>query len=397
MCSVSSKPPGHAGQPSSALDLRLRSQLRRTDVVRAVRRALQSAGVADDPLVVACSGGPDSTALMVSVALLREAEGALSHVVSVDHQLRASAAQEVRDVVAVAQRLGLTGHALRVSVPSGPSRQAQARMARYAVLVAQAEQLGSGWICLGHSRDDQAETMLMRWLAGAGTRGLAGMQAVAHPSLNRPSRVRLLRPLLSISRAQIDAFLQAAAPLIAPLPIDDPSNRDPHYLRARLRHDVLPTLRRVAPHLDAHLLELADQLHHDAEYLDQQARLAVSSLLASGSVHAEAAGPDRLAISVAQLSSLPPALAARVFRLLLGTELGARHVLALRSLCVRTGGRKWLDLPGCGRVERRRDLLLFSRRAPAGATHSAVAQAGAAAALQPNSEHPVLDGWEQDA
>ena len=364
-------------------------------MVRLLRRALQATSVQPGQVLVACSGGPDSTALMLSLVLLADALPSRPSVVCVDHRLRAAAADEAEQVIEVAGRLGLPAQVLRIDVPTGPSRQAQARGARYAALVAHAQRIGARWIALGHTRDDQAETMLMRWLAGAGPRGLAGMRTVAVPPVLCPSQVRLLRPLLAVSRAQIEAFLRLAAPLISPLPIADPSNQDRRYLRAQLRHEALPLLRRVAPSLDAHLLELSEQLACDAEFLDEQAEQALLRLLRSAqqAPPAVALDADRLGLSVRELATLPPALAARVLRRLLGPSLGARHVAALRSLCADTAGRKWLDLPGCGRIERSRDWLLLPRRS----VQCLPPQGGAEPRLLPTQEQPVLDGCEADA
>ncbi len=375
------------------------SRLRRTQVVRLVRRALPATWPGRQRVLVACSGGPDSTALMLSIALLRESQSLVPHVVCIDHQLRPAAAQEAQQVVAVAQRLGLSAQILPVEVAAGPSRQAQARNARYQALVLLAEQLDAPWILLGHTRDDQAETMLMRWLAGAGPKGLAGMSEVAQPPCAWPSFVRLVRPLLAVSRAQIQGFLRQATPIIAPLPIDDPSNADPRYLRSRLRSEALPILRRLAPHLDAHLLDLSQQLARDAALLDELAAQALQTLLRPPA-SARSPAPsrdDRLALPVRELAALPGALTARIFRRLLGSQLGARHVTALLSLCASTAGRKWLDLPGCGRIERSRGWLLLPRLSPAARTMQASATPDYLGAQTHAQDPPALDGWEADA
>jgi tRNA(Ile)-lysidine synthetase-like protein len=330
---------------------------------------------------------------MLSLALLAEAEQLVLHVACIDHQLRQSAAQEAQHVVAVAGRLGLAAQVLPIDVPVGPSRQGQARSARYAALLAEAERIGASWIALGHTRDDQTETMLMRWLGGAGPRGLAGIRAVSSPPVTRRTQVRLLRPLLTVARTQVDSFLQRAAPLVAPLPVEDPSNLDPRYLRSRLRHEVLPILRRVAPHLDAHLLDLSEQLARDATFLDDQAALALQGLLASTEAPAALRRDGQLAISIHALSRVPSALSVRIFRRLLGPALGARHVTALLSLCADTAGNKWLDLPGCGRIERCRGWLLL----PACAATLAPMHADAETRPLFPCEPALLDGCEAEA
>lgn len=395
VCRVSTRSLLPAGFPSGVDPFSGGTRLRRTPVVRLLRQALVAADVRPGPVVVACSGGPDSTALMLAIALLAKSRGLQPHVVCIDHQLRADAAIEAQQVVDVATRLGMTAQGLRVQVVAGPSKQAQARAARYAALLDVAERWGAAWICLGHTRDDQAETMLMRWLGGAGTRGLAGMKPVARPPLATSSRVRLLRPLLAVSREQISAFLGHATSLVSPLPCDDPSNRDARYLRSRLRHEVLPALRRVAPQLDAHLLELSEQLARDADCLDALAEHALASLLRSARVLPPSLPEvqERLAISVQALTAWPYAITARVLRRLLGPGLGGRHVTALLSLCTGSAGRKWLDLPGCGRVERSRDWLLLTQWA----SPDPSAQAGAPPWLLDALVKQTLDGCDADA
>lgn len=315
------------------------------------------------------------------------------HVASVDHQLRPAAHHESQSVLAFAARLGLPGTLLRVNVLPGASRQAQARAARYAALAQLARDLDIAHLCLGHTRDDQSETMLMRWLGGAGTRGLSGMQSGGHLALPDAPPLLLLRPLLPVSRAQIEAFLQRAGETLAPLPFSDASNRDPRYLRSRLRHEALPLLRSLAPHLDQHLLELADQLRADADCLDDLAEQALTRLLQVMPMQPGPAVSDRLALPVRELAQLPVALFARVLRRLVDSGLSARHLAALRKLCSSTAGRKWLDLPGCGRVERDRDCLLIAANLPSLAPVSKPA----IPAKNARQLAQVLDGCADDA
>ncbi len=378
---------------SSSLSRSLVSRLLRTDVVRALRRALRPLPGDGRPLLIACSGGPDSTALLVGLALLQPELGRLLHVACVDHGLRASAAHEADSVLACAARFGVAGTVLRIKVPDGASLQAQARAARYRALTTLARELDIPYLCVAHTRDDQAETMLMRWLGGAGTRGLSGMSQRSRRGLAGRHELVLLRPLLSVSRAQITAFLEHASIATAPLPFADPSNRNPRYLRTRLRFEVLPQLRGLAPHLDQHLFELSDQLRADADCLDELAQQAVARLLALPP-NSLAPGPAAvLVLPVRELTQLPQAILTRVLRQLAGTGLSARNLAALRGLCASTAGRKCLDLPGCGRVERCRDRLLIPRVLPAPmATSSPLSQAA-----DPGQFTQILDGWEGNA
>ena len=378
---------------SSGLSRSLISRLLRTDVVRVLRRALRPLPDDGRPLLIACSGGPDSTALLVGLAVLQPALGRPLHVACVDHGLRTSALDEADSVLACAARFGVAGTMLRVTVPAGASLQAQARVARYRALTTLARELDIPYLCVAHTRDDQTETMLMRWLGGAGTRGLSGMRPRSRRGPAGSHELILLRPLLSVSRAQITAFLEHASIATAPLPFADPSNRDPRYLRTRLRFEVLPQLRGLAPHLDQHLFELSDQLRADADCLDELAQQAVARLLALPPNSMDPGPAAVLVLPVRELMQLPQAILTRVLRQLVGTGLSARNLAALRGLCASTAGRKWLDLPGCGRVERCRDRLLIPRVLPAPmATSSPLSQAA-----DPCQFTQILDGWEGNA
>ena len=313
-------------------------------------------------VIAACSGGPDSTALVVLLWAL-QTEGWLAvHVVCVDHQLRPQSAVEAVQVCAVATRLGLSAERVAVVCPPGPSKMAAARAVRYAALAQVAQRGGARAVLVAHTQEDQTETMLMRWLGGAGLLGLCGMEAqreLPGPDVASGS-LTLLRPLLTTRRAEIAALLQQTAELIAPLPVYDPSNADRHYQRPRLRHELLPRLRQEQPQLDGRLTQLAVQLRADADYLEQQAAQAYAALRQQAG---ESAAPFAAGIRLplAETAALPPALFARVMRRASGGGLGHLHIAALATLCKSEAGTQSLDLPGGWRVERRYAELRFFR------------------------------------
>lgn len=318
-------------------------------------------------VVAACSGGPDSTALMLALWALRaeptESAPAV-HVVCVDHQLRPESAAEAEAVCAVALRLGLSAERVAVTCPPGPSKMAAARSARYQALALAAERAGAQAVLVAHTREDQTETMLMRWLAGAGLLGLCGMEA--RRELPVPGRtagaVTLLRPLLTTARAEIEELLAETAALITPLPVRDPANANRHYQRARLRHDIVPLLRQERPELDAHMGQLSAQLRDDADYLDQQAAAAYAELRRQ--VPARDAQPG-ITLPLLPTAALHPALFARVMMRASGGGLGQLHIAALASLCADANGTRSLDLPGGRRVERSyAELRFFSPARP---------------------------------
>jgi len=216
-------------------------------VRRAVARALDGDAVLrpGERVVVACSGGPDSTALVDALARLAPPRGLDLHVAHVDHGLRPDSAGEAQPVAELAAARGLPFHALQVVVRSRGSLQDRARTARHQALGALADELGATAIALGHTADDQAETVLMRALSGATPRALRAMGL---------RDGRLARPLLRVWRVQTVAYCAALS-----LPVlDDPSNADPRFLRSRVRHDLLPALEEVFPAARRRLVALAE-------------------------------------------------------------------------------------------------------------------------------------------
>ena len=186
-------------------------------------------------IVLAVSGGPDSIALMWLVARWRRAmaRGPRLIAVTVDHGLRSEAAREARDVKRLAKELDLPHRTLRwTGVKPKTGLPAAARAARYRLLAKAARADGATHILTAHTRDDQAETLLMRMLRGS---GIAGLAAMARES--EREGVRLARPLLDISKSQLVATLKRAKIAYA----DDPTNRDAAYTRPRLRA-LMPVL-----------------------------------------------------------------------------------------------------------------------------------------------------------
>jgi tRNA(Ile)-lysidine synthase len=216
-------------------------------VRRAVARALDHDGVLrrGERVVVACSGGPDSTALVDALARLAAPRDLHLWVAHVDHGLRIGSAEEARQVADLAAARGLPFHALHVTVAGGGSLQDRARSARHAALRGLADEVDATAIALGHTADDQAETVLMRALSGATPRALRAMG-------QRDGS--LARPLLRVWRADTAAYCAALS-----LPVlDDPSNADPRFLRSRVRHQLIPALEEVFPAARRRLVALAE-------------------------------------------------------------------------------------------------------------------------------------------
>lgn len=229
-------------------------------VRRTVReRALLASG---DHVLIACSGGPDSTVMLHVLHRLRSELGITLCAASIDHGLRPESAGEVENVGAFAASLGVPFVAGHADVPrQGASLQARARELRYAALHEIAESRSVTCVAVGHTADDQAETLLMRMLRGAGVRGLGGIEA------RRADGV--IRPLIDCRRAEVLAYAKDHR-----LPfVQDPSNHQRVFERVRIRHEVLPLLQREDPRIVEHLCALGDEAaelnaHLDAETPD---------------------------------------------------------------------------------------------------------------------------------
>ena len=306
----------------------------------AVRRAL--AGV-DGPVAAAVSGGADSLALAAALAF--ERPGSLALVV--DHGLQPGSAQVAQSAAEVCAGLGLVPHVLTapaarsVQDPQGPGAgdlaryagsagpEAAARAARYAALDAAAEEHGLAAVLLGHTLDDQAETVLLGLARGAGARALAGMA---------PVRGRYLRPLLSVDRATTHAACTEARAVAW----QDPHNDDPSYARVRVRSRVLPVLEaELGPGVAAALARTAAQLREDADALDA---------LTPDTDHVDA------------LAALPAALRSRAVKRwaerACGQAVTSAHVDALRALVEAWRGQGAVGLPGGVEAVRRDGRLL---------------------------------------
>ena len=299
----------------------------------AVRRALTDAAPGH-LVLVACSGGADSLALAAATAAETRGTGIRAGAVVVDHGLQAGSTQ-VAGVAATALRdLGLDPvEVVRVDVPgTGDGLEAAARSARYAALDEAAERLGAHTVLLGHTRDDQAEQVLLGLARGSGARSLAGMPE---------TRGRYRRPLLAVSREQCRASAAAEG-----LPWwDDPMNEDPAFARVRARRALQDLERDLGPGVAAALARTADQLRADADLLDALADEATAAL---------GQGPW----DAARLLALPHPVRTRVWRRLLlaagapGGQLGSRHTDACDRLLTAWHGQGAVHAPGDLRVGR---------------------------------------------
>jgi len=290
------------------------------------------------PIVLAVSGGTDSTTLALILAELREELGLVLHVAHFDHRTRPRAAP--REAAFVADLANHVGAALRVGrADAKPKSEDDARRARYTFLRRVAQDVGATAIATGHTKDDQAETVLLHLVRGSGIDGLAGM---------RPERDGIVRPLLAITRKDTSAIVRAAR--IKPL--EDPTNRSLRFARNRVRHKVVPELRKLNPEAVDAIARLADAASEIADRAHVRTETAI----------ANADDGERLDLDRVPAEQRETALAAW-WEKRTGRRLTARHRKALDALVADRRGSKSIDLPG-GRALREYGHLTIADATP---------------------------------
>lgn len=317
------------------------------EVRLAVRRALADVD-AGELVLVACSGGADSLALAAATAFeaprLRDG-GVRAGAVTVDHGLQDGSAHRAQQLALVLRDLLLDPvQIVTVTAQDGAGPEDAARRARYAALDNAASRLGASAVLLGHTRDDQAETVLLGLARGSGARSLAGMRP-------RSGDGRYLRPLLDLPRSVTQAACKAADLV----PWDDPHNEDPAFTRARVRHEALPALEQaLGPGVSDSLARTATLLRDDADALDTWAARAWPEVTSGGE-----------GVSCAALVDLPAAIRTRLLRraaLAAGCPpgtLAAVHVRAMDELVTDWHGQVRIELPGGVSAVRRYDRLVL--------------------------------------
>ncbi|QMW65968.1 tRNA lysidine(34) synthetase TilS [Mumia sp. ZJ1417] len=314
-------------------------------VVARGRRAVSDA-LADLPgdatVVFGVSGGADSLALAALTSFVVAGRGGRALALVVDHGLQAGSDQVAQRAAAQSRDLGVEARVERVDVGSDGGPEGAARVARREALQACADELGAAAVLLAHTRDDQAETVLLGLARGSGARSLAGMA---------PRTGIWRRPLLGLTRADTEQVCRA----VGLTWWDDPHNDDARYARVRVRRTVLPLLEReLGPGVAAALARTADGLRDDADALDVLARTAAREVTR-----------DDGALDVAALAALPRALRTRVLRAAAigagstANDLTAAHVAGVEQLVTAWRGQGGPALPGGLTVRRTGGVLLF--------------------------------------
>ena len=299
----------------------------------AVRPFLENL-TAGDCALVAVSGGADSLAL--ACALIKEApELAITFIaVTVDHQLQSGSNEQAKKVQAQLKAIGYQEVIIeKVSVVEKSGLEADARTARYTALDSIAHAYGATQIFLGHTRDDQAETVLLGLARGSGTRSLSGMATV---------NGKYARPFLQLTRAQTVAACQEADLQ----PWSDPHNLNEKFSRVRVRNKVMPVMEEeIGPGIAAALARSAAILRDDADALDEMAQAVISRV-------------DLSDLDCAALAELPRAIRSRILRAAIyaagapSGSLSADHLAAVEALITSWRGQGEVSLPGGVKVAR---------------------------------------------
>lgn len=289
-------------------------------------------------ILVAVSGGVDSIVLLDVLAELREELGIELVAAHLDHGIRPESADDISLVRAIAGRIDIPIEAGALepgwAEPGRGGLQARAREERYRFLESAAARRDAGKIALGHNADDQAETVLMRLFRGAGLRGLAGIPPVRDG--------RYIRPLIETPRSVIEQYAAVRGLSFT----EDPSNRARLFLRARVRHDLLPWIEKnINPRTRPLLSALAEMLRDDADCIEGMAEKAFE-----GVVQERERG--RISLSVVGLTEMHKAIRPRVIRSAFeaaggnADRLGREPVGEIIKMIMRPGRSRELSLPG---------------------------------------------------
>ncbi|MCH7867979.1 MAG: tRNA lysidine(34) synthetase TilS [Myxococcales bacterium] len=334
-------------------------------VLGKIEQAVESLGLRGQHILVAVSGGLDSSVLLHALAAVTDSCGLRVSVGHVNHGLRGAESEgDQKAVEAMAVGLGLPCRVTRIEVESAreghssrsrPTPQEAARTLRYEALEAMAETLAADRIATAHHLDDQAETVLMRMLRGCGPDGLGGIAESSRDGL-------IVRPLLWASLAEIRAYAEAAGVVWR----EDSSNASDRYTRNRVRRDWLPALSEAFnPQLARTLGQLAESHRRDAEWI---ADLVEAEFRNRFEIDSE----QRIKIPKAGWGEVPEALARRLVvrafhELGAGRDLSRVHIertLAFLREGVSAPGGREVELPGGLRLLRTRQHLLLYRKNP---------------------------------
>ncbi|MBD3426117.1 MAG: tRNA lysidine(34) synthetase TilS [Candidatus Omnitrophica bacterium] len=306
----------------------------------------------NDRVLVAVSGGADSVCLLNVLESVKRSLGIDTVIANMDHCLRGKESARDSDYVRkLSLQLGLPFEHKKVDVSSsvkkGASLEERARDERYRFFREAARRSGCNVIATGHTMDDQAETVIMRVIYGASPVSLSGI-----PPVREEKGLKLVRPLIRVSREQILDFLEKNGVGF----VEDSSNSDVMFLRNKMRLEVLPFLEKYNPRVKRSLVNLSDAVREDLEYLQQQSRKAMEG------------SRNRTRISIKDIILQPKALRREVFKQLFTNaggnvkKLSYRHWMLMDRFLRESEKGRSLDFPGDIRVTKKGSDLVFDKR-----------------------------------
>ncbi|HEV8430773.1 MAG TPA: tRNA lysidine(34) synthetase TilS [Pyrinomonadaceae bacterium] len=318
--------------------------------------------VSDATIIVAVSGGADSTALLLALEeLKRHSRLHFSICVAhLDHGLRTSSRKDAKWVSELAAKLGFKSVIGRSKVAddaraTSDNLEQAAREARYVFLQRTAKRVSANYVLTAHTMDDQAETVLMRLMRGSAGFGLGGMEALR--PLAKNSSVQLVRPLLWARRMDTEDYCRLRKTLF----LSDEMNDDLSFARVKVRKQLLPLMKSFNNRIVEAISRTATQLREDSAVLFNDS----DALLRRAAVSNEESETHPPVLDVKVLANAPPALRRRALRQWLSDARGSTrrlemvHLLAVERLLESNSGGKVVELPDGGRVRRQRSRLLF--------------------------------------
>jgi len=319
----------------------------------------------DETVVVAVSGGADSTALLLALHELRSAHKLFVRqcVAHLDHKLRPSSSKDAKWVSELAEKLGYESvigrsKVAEIAEAEGDNLEQAAREARYKFLERTAKRKSSKYVLTGHTMDDQAETVLLRLMRGSAGAGLGGMEFLR--PIGKNSAIKLVRPLMWARRSDTEAYCRLRKTEF----LRDEMNDDQKFARVKVRRQLLPLMQSFNTRIVEALSRTASQLREDAAVLlnDSDALLKRAAVLDQLDDENETETP---VLDVKVLAAAPAALRRRALRQWISAARGSSrrlemvHLLAVEKLLEGTGSGRVVELPGGSRVRRVRSWLEF--------------------------------------
>jgi len=337
-------------------------------IVRVKKQILKFSMIPKDSRVLAAvSGGADSMAMLHCLRRLEKAIGFRLGVAHIDHGLRQTSPRDLKFVESQCQELGIPFHFAKVSVRTESKKRNKgieetARILRYDALEKIAADNGYVRIATAHTASDQAETVLMRVISGAGSRGLRGILPIREGMV--------IRPMLSVTRSEIEAFIVREN---IPFTTDE-TNMDTAYDRNRIRHVLIPLIEKeFNKSLVPALTRLAENMRMENEFLASCAEKASKLSVLE-------AGENRIAVDLVKFNRIDDSIKSRILSSALERfekppRISQVHLDSMIELCGKKSGSKSLDIPGGIRVSVGYDRLIIERknrkqRTPSGQKHA---------------------------